>query len=419
MARKRIYRAVNVNELKRERVRERAGRHPIVGIDVAKEDFYAAVMNQNQEVVVTVSWSHPEQTPAFVQLLSDLEVKEVAMEPSGTYGDALRVLILGAGIDVYRVSPKWCHDMAEVYDGVPSLHDGKSAAIVAKLHADGRSEPWPVRSDHERRLTAALRKLEIHEKVFRQNRNRLANLLARHWPELTETLDLGTATLLELLAEYGGPAAVREHERAAAGLMRKVGGRFLAADKVDTVIRCAGSTLGVPQLEEERHLVQSIASEARRAQKLARRARAQVEKLSDSLPPTQQMSQMVGKKTAAVLVAAVGDPRKYDCASAYQKSLGLNLKERSSGKHKGALKLTKRGPGIARQYLHMAALRLINGDRIVSAWYARKVRRDGGRIKMKAVTAVVRKLSKALWHVAHGAQFDAALLFDTRRLGLT
>ena len=97
----------------------------------------------------------------------------------------------------------------------------------------------------------------------------------------------------------------------------------------------------------------------------------------------------------------------------------LDLKERSSGKHKGALKITKRGPGIARQYLHMAALRLITGNPIVSAWYAKKVRRDGGRVKMKAVIAVVRKLSKALWHVARGSVFDATLLFDTRRLRLT
>jgi hypothetical protein len=30
---------------------------------------------------------------------------DVAMEPSGTYGDALRALFLGNGIKVYRVIP--------------------------------------------------------------------------------------------------------------------------------------------------------------------------------------------------------------------------------------------------------------------------------------------------------------------------
>ncbi len=31
------------------------------------------------------------------------------------------------GIALYRVSPKRVHDAAEVYDGVPSLHDAKAA----------------------------------------------------------------------------------------------------------------------------------------------------------------------------------------------------------------------------------------------------------------------------------------------------
>ena len=41
-----------------------------------------------------------------------------------------------------------------------------------------------------------------------------------------------------------------------------------------------------------------------------------------------------------------------------------------------------------------------------------------GKAKIKAVVAVMRKLSMALWHVAHGATFDSARLFDTRRLEL-
>ncbi len=74
---------------------------------------------------------------------------------------------------MYRVKPKRTHDAAEVYDGVPSLHDVKSAATIGKLHLDGASELWTVRSEHERRLAAAVRLLEVHEKPFQQNRDRL------------------------------------------------------------------------------------------------------------------------------------------------------------------------------------------------------------------------------------------------------
>src|SRR5262249_54793102 len=49
----------------------------------------------------------------------------VAMESSGTYGDALRQALGDNGIEVQRVNGKAAHDYAEVFDGVPSQHDGK------------------------------------------------------------------------------------------------------------------------------------------------------------------------------------------------------------------------------------------------------------------------------------------------------
>lgn len=67
---------------------------------------------------------------------------EAVMESSGTYGDVLRHQLLEHGVPVFRVSGKRTHDAAEVYDGVPSLHDAKSAAIIAKPHIDGISAPW-------------------------------------------------------------------------------------------------------------------------------------------------------------------------------------------------------------------------------------------------------------------------------------
>jgi transposase len=68
-------------------------------------------------------------------------------------------------------------------------------------------------------------------------------------------------------------------------------------------------------------------------------------------------------------------------------------------------------------YLFMAVLRLIQKNFIVQAWYQNKVDRDGGT-KMKAVVAVMRKLARAFWHVGQGKRFDAAKLFDVKRLGL-
>ena len=222
--------------------------------------------------------------------------------------------------------------------------------------------------------------------------------------------------MLEVLIEFGGPAAIVEREQEARGLMRKTGRNFLAQEKIDALIELAHSSLGVPQLEEELELVSELASEARRHRKAANRARAKVEKLAlVEGSATKSMAPVIGKTTSAVLVAGVGDPTKFDCPSAYVKALGLNLKEKSSGKIQGGLHITKRGPGIARLFLYLATLRLIQRDRVVRAWYAMKVARDAGH-KQKAVIALMRKVASALWHVAAGADFDSSKLFNTARL---
>jgi hypothetical protein len=51
-----------------------------------------------------------------------------------------------AGIPLQRVSGKAAHDYAEVFDGVPSQHDGKDAAVVADLAALGQGASWPYQA---------------------------------------------------------------------------------------------------------------------------------------------------------------------------------------------------------------------------------------------------------------------------------
>ena len=62
------------------------------------------------------------------------------------------------------------------------------------------------------------------------------------------------------------------------------------------------------------------------------------------------------------------------------------------------------------------ALRLIKDNPLAKVWYTAKVEREGNKRKKKAIVALMRKLSKALWHIARGARFDARLLFDESRL---
>ena len=92
---------------------------------------------------------NPEEVATLVGILRALANRReliVAMESTGSYGEPLHSKLAEAGLTVHRVGGKAAHDYAEVFDGVPSQHDGKDAAVIAELAAFGKATPWPFRA---------------------------------------------------------------------------------------------------------------------------------------------------------------------------------------------------------------------------------------------------------------------------------
>lgn len=397
-------------------VGQAAGRCLVFAVDVAKHDFVGCIQVKGEDVLVRVKWQHPEETPTVLAGLKRLAAAgpvEAVMESSGTYGDALRWQLHQLGVTLYRVSAKRVHDAAEVFDGVPSLHDPKAAEIIAQLHDLGHSQAWVEADPQRRALTAQLKMLHQCKARQQQELNRLEALLSRHWPESLTLLDLDSVTLHHLIAAYGGPAQVHAFEPQARELLRKTGRPGLADAKIEALLRSAGQTLGLPCILEERELLRWQAKAVVETHTELRRIEKLIEQAVAHDPALASMSTVVGRVTSAVLLATQGSPLNYPDADSYCKGLGLNLTERSSGKHKGRLKITKRGPAVARFYLYFAALRLIGNEPVVAKWFKAKTARAGA-IKGKQVVELMRKLAKALWHQAHGHLFQAEKLFNQR-----
>lgn len=419
--RKRKFKTVRIQEVNCGAVLEAcSGARIVVGVDVAKSAQFAAVLDDVGELRALVKWAHPAETPDFVQLCRGLAANgqrvEVAMEPTGTYGDPIRAHLLAKDIPVYRVSPKRVHDAAEVYDGVPSLHDRKAAWLVAKLHREGTSEVWPLPSTEQRELRATLDLADHYDLAEQRLLGKLEGLTARHWPELTGLLALTRATPLLLLQHFGSPQAVAKRADEAKAFMRKKAKGFLEEHIIDEVVASAARQ-PADMLPAEIELLRTLAGEAYAARAAGKKVKRALKRLLDGqcLPTLQDAA---GVMLAAALLATGSDPRTLPNAAATVKSCGLNLREFSSGTKDGKLHISKRGDGRIRRHLYMCALRMVKNDPIVRAWYHRKVERQGGDMKIKAIVAVMRKLMKAMWHVARGEAFDASKLFDVRRLAL-
>ncbi len=187
---------------------------------------------------------NPEEIPALVALVKRMSTGRklmVALESSGTYGDALRQALADAAVAVQRVSNKASHDYAEVFDGVPSQHDVKDVAVIAELAALGKSQPWAYQpaSPWEQELTYGVEWMVSHRQILTTWQGRLEALVARHWPEATGVLKLSSGTLLRVLKHYRDPKALAADPGAAQHLT------------LDRVVRLLWSAIGVPRLSLE------------------------------------------------------------------------------------------------------------------------------------------------------------------------
>jgi transposase len=416
------YSARNVNFVSLHSILKDRDRRPAwVGVDVGKIELKAVLHFGAGAFERPWKIKNPGDIAMFIAILKQLAAGReliVALEPSGSYGDALRQACGDAGLCVHRVSPKIAHDYAEVFDGVPSQHDGKDAALLAELARCGKSTPWPwtVPPQREAEIEYLVDGMDAQRRLMQMWCGRIEGRLARHWPEVLRQLKLNSVTLLGALIEYGGPAALAADEQAAAKLKRW-GKTPLSSDAIARIIDGAKATAGVRQQAIDLRRLRDYAQDASQARAQLKNAQKQLKQLTRGHKPIEALASAVGNATACVLFTYLGDPANYHCAAAYVKAMGLNLIERSSGMYQGKLKISKRGSSVVRYWMYLAALRLVKKSSPVRPWYLHKKHKDSDQAG-RALVGIMRRLGLALYHTAAlGEAFDATRLFPGRRRG--
>jgi transposase len=409
------YRATRVNDVDWDRLaRGNEGVNLTLGIDVGKREVWPVCRWETGRFERPWRVKNPEEIPTLIALIQRMSTGRklvVAMESSGTYGDALRQALADGQIAVLRVSNKASHDYAEIFDGVPSQHDGKDAAVIAELAGLGKAQPWGYQapSEWDQELNYWVEWMVAQRRILTNWQGRLEGLVARHWPEATRGLKLTSVTLLRALEHYGDPKSLAADPDAAEQLGRW-GGLFLAPEKAERLVEEARSSVGVRVGEWQRRQIKEYAREALMARQQVKGAERRLRQLAVGNRVLEAQGDVVGIPTACVLWTSTGDPRTDHAAAAYRKAMGLNLKERSSGAYQGQLRISKRGSARARQWLYFAALRLVQPSG-VRPWYeAKKARKpDDAR---RVVVAVMRKLAVALDHIGvKGEEFQPRRLF--------
>jgi transposase len=113
---RRAYRASRVNDVNWDQLaRGKEGLGIALGVDVGKYHLWLVCRWADGRFERPWRSKNPEEIPTLLALVRQMSVDRkliVAMESSGTYGDALRQALADDKIELQRVSGKAAHDYA-------------------------------------------------------------------------------------------------------------------------------------------------------------------------------------------------------------------------------------------------------------------------------------------------------------------
>lgn len=325
-----------------------------------------------------------------------LEEIIVGFESTGPYMEPLAQFLRSKkGVRLVQVNPMHTKRLKELPGNSPLKTDRKDPKVIADIielgHALTVVIPEGPAAELRRLTQARERTIESRTRLF----NQLQSLLVITFPEFLQVMkDVKTASAQHLLRHYPKPQdIVALGESSLAALLRKVSRGKLREDRARALFEAANESVGVREgrssmLLEIGLMLDTIVIYDRFIEGLETEMLRHLEQIPYSRLVLSLKG--VGPVTAAGLIGEVGDFTKFGTISEVLKLAGLDLYEVSSGKHKGKLRISKRGRPFMRKLLYLAALSTVRKGGVMHEWYQRAI--DRGMIRPKALVAVGRKL---------------------------
>ena len=353
-------------------------RYLIVGLDVAKDqhhDFFGSATGHTL-------WKRllfDNNQEGFQKLLLQTEALQVnhrlpqvvfGLEPTANYHKPLGEHLIRQDHQVVLVSGVAVKRTRELLDGRWDKHDTKDAVNVADLISQGKCLYYEHPDSRIRDLRVLL---SLKKRLKRQEqgiRVRIRNgLVAQYCPELDPSL----SRLIAPEKESG----------------------FLFAMQKPSPIGCAVHP-------EVAFAAQVMMEELERIRKVLKAVQERIQKLCSQFPEYPYLLSIpgFGPQVSSQVLAAIGDPSRFQNGKQVLKMAGLDLSSDRSGKRSPAATpvLSKRGKADLRYALYQAALIASTRNMAFLAYYTQKLR---GRAKEPGIRTKMRvKLAAKLLLIA-------------------
>ena len=397
----------------------------VVGVDIGSVTNFARAFDwRGMEVTKKVFRFNNDADgfAAFSDWMEELKQKAakthaiVGCEPTGHYWFPLARNLKEKKIKLVTVNPYHVKQLKELDDNSPKKTDLIDPKTIAKLVVEGRwQEPYLPEGIYAD-LREAVSSRERIQKELNAASNRIQRWLTIYFPEYlgvyknfdseSGLMVLEKASLPEDVISLGAEGVNR--------IWREKKMRAVGMKRAMTLVEAAHNSVGVKGGDCSRLELQLLLEDYRTKRNQLEQITKILETETLKVPNVKNLLAIkgIGIITVAGFLSEVGDVRRFESPKQIQKLAGLELKENSSGKHKGQRSISKRGRKRLRRLLFQAVLPMLRSNSEIREVYEYYTTRLKNPLKGKqAVVAVGCKLIRIFWSLLrNGTEYDAVRL---------
>lgn len=386
----------------------------VCGLDIGSQSCSGCVLRLDRSVVLKPMTF--ENTKAgwqvWMEHLSRLDAPAneilIGMEATSRYGENLYQELAQHGYVLRLLHPGQTHHFHQ-QRGLRAKTDRVDAMTIARALLSGDARACYVPDDQ----IIAYRELVRLQDQLREEasayQNQIHILVVVLFPEFTQVFaDPCKPTALSILHAFPSAQAVRqagvEPLLAVLRSIKSVHYGLPTAERLVALAKASGSSgKAIPARSLS---LQLLCNQLITTQRNLARLDAELHQLLSDDPAAKSLQQIsdFGPTTVAVLRAELGDVQRFTRTDEVVAYAGLDIEIKESGRWKGESKLSKRGSGLLRRMLYLAALRSIRetAKSAFGDYYRRVVAR--GLKKSSALMSVMRKMLTVATHLLMNEQ---------------
>ena len=393
----------------------------VVGVDIAKKKHYARAfdyrgMELDKVIKFKANGGGFESFINWTESVAKAHGKKkivVGIEPTGHYWYTFGRAVIDRELMLVQVNPYHVKKTKELDDNTPSKSDYKDPKTIAFLVKDGRYQiPYmPDGKYAELRKANNLREEWVQKKI--RVKNKVTRWLDIHFPEFlnafsswegkTALMTLGKIALPEKIASKTPEEILC--------IWRKEVRRGVGIKKAEKLVKEAQNSVGIREgAQMAEYEIKLLIKEYMEIREVLEDMERKLEKIVLTIPGANRFLEIkgVGIKTVAGFFAEIGDIKRFTSAKQIIKLAGLNLRQNSSGQHKGETTISKRGRSRLRALLFRAILPIVATNEVFNKLHHDNIsQKERPMKKMQSLIALCCRLIRIVYSlITKDQEFD-------------